>query len=439
MNTASLTLHGAPAPFDHVLSIPGSKSFTNRALVIASLADGTSEIIDGSPSDDSRLLIAAQRLLGVELEESPTALRVRGRGGSFSPYQGSIDVGPAGTTMRFLTALCAAVPGTVVELRGSERMHERPIDDLVNALRQLGADIEYLGRDGCPPLRIRGSTLKGRAIEVDGSLSSQFLSALLLVSPLFDGTTGIKVTGERVSESYAAMTVDTMRQFGVEVEAKSGTYIVQGGQHYKARSFRVEPDASGASYFWALAAVRGGRIRIEGVRHDSIQGDMRFPDLLEQMGCFVARGHGAAGDWIEVAREPEKGLAGINTDMTLLPDTAQTLAAVAACAKGETVITGLRTLRVKETDRIAALHDELDRMGIASVALAESIMITGGTPKPARIKTYKDHRMAMAFGVLGAVVPGLEIEEPGVVEKSFPTFWEELARAGVKVVPGGAA
>jgi 3-phosphoshikimate 1-carboxyvinyltransferase len=374
-------------------------------------------------------MIRALQNLGVSVSErDDSTIVVEGCGGSFKQVNTTIDVGPAGTTMRFLTALCAAIPGIDVTLRGSERMHLRPIGDLVNALRQAGATIDYLLHENCPPLRIRStSPLLGRGISLNGSTSSQFISALLLSSPLFADGLDVTIEGTQISTSYIDMTIQSIADFGVEVfHDNYQRFYVSSGQTFYARDYRVEGDASGASYLWALAAVSGGSITVENINPSSAQGDIQFPTLLERMGCSVHTNDRS------ITVSGTKELRAIEADMTLMPDTAQTLATVAACAQGTTVIRGLSTLKVKETDRIEAMRTELSKMGIHADTGPDYIAVHGGTPKPARIATYDDHRMAMSFAILAARTGTIHITDPKVVEKSFPDFWSTLAFLGIR-------
>lgn len=431
-------LSPARSPINASLEVLGSKSYTNRALVTAALASGTSTISSASISTDSEAMVAALRLLGVTIDEHEethgTTLTVEGVGGAFKPYRGEINVGPAGTTMRFLTALCAGIPGADITLAGSERMHARPIAELVTALRSLGAEIEYLGSEGCPPLRIRSkSHLKGGAITMNGTVSSQFISAILLTSPLNTSKLTLEIGGEQISKSYIDMTLQSMRDFGVTITNDSyKKYTYLPGKIYTPRQFQVEGDASGASYLWGLAAVSQGKVTVKNINPNSAQGDIHFPEVLMRMGCSVS------SDARSITVSGPKVLKGIDIDMSSMPDTAQTLATVAAFAQGTTVMRGLSTLRVKETDRIAALHTELAKVGVHSEAGPDYLVVHGATPASgaphgARIKTYDDHRMAMSFAILAAKIPGIEIEEPHVVDKSFPTFWKMLGTCGIGV------
>lgn len=424
----TLTLTCPHQPIIATVAIPGSKSYTNRALVMAALSSGTSILTDTSPSRDCEALIAALQALGVRIEYPDGAtIRVTGNGGMLSPYRGTIDVGPAGTTMRFLTALCAGIPDADIILRGSERMHARPIKALVDCLRQAGAAIDYLGTEGCPPLRIHSPRrLTGTDLQIDGTTSSQFVSALLLASPLFSDGLALSISGKQISTSYIDMTLQGIRDFGLSVECTNyQTLHVPAGQTYTPQTYRVEGDASGASYLWAIAAVSGGSITVENTNPSSAQGDIKFPQLLNEMGCSVSYSSNS------ITVSGSGTLRAIDVDMELMPDTAQTLAVVAAFAKGDTVIRGLQTLRIKETDRIAALHTELAKIGISSDPGPDYLVVHGGTPIGARIATYEDHRMAMSFSVCASAIDGITIEAPEVVEKSLPEFWDTLAGLGM--------
>jgi len=445
----SLLLQTPTASLVGEVRLSGSKSYTNRALVLAALAQGESVLEAASLSDDSHALIGGLRQLGVAIDidinegdanegdanEGAERVVVQGTGGALGPWEGTIDIGPAGTSMRFLTSVCALATGCRVTLCGSERMHQRPIGDLVGAWRQLGGAISYLGTEGCPPLAIEGvapDTL-GRQVAMAGQTSSQFMTSLLLASPLLPHGLTLDVVGQQISRSYIDMTCSVMEGFGVEVTNYGyQRYHVAPGQQITPCTYQVEGDASGGSYLWGLAAVSGGRIRVHNADPASRQGDLGFPGLLEAMGCRVDHGEADGVPWIEVEGGP---LVGIDVDMSQMPDTSMTLAVIAACAQGTTRITGLGTLRHKETDRLAALQAELRAVGIDSETTADSITIHGGRPHGASIKTYEDHRMAMSFALLGAVTDGVVIQEPAVVGKSFPDFWDKLASLGLASAP----
>ncbi len=421
-------------PVDGSIRIPGSKSYTNRALIIASLASGESVLEGVSVSDDSVGLVEALRTLGVAIESAAADLVVTGSARGSPVTDTVLDLGPAGTSYRFLLPLCALASGSRITLTGSARMRERPIGDLVETLRSMGASIEELGSPGCPPLRISGvDRLRGGAVAISGRTSSQFVSALLMIAPLLDEGLTLEIVDDLTSESYVEMTCECMAAFGVPVLRAGNTFRVEPGS-YRPRTHAIDGDASGASYFWGLAAVSRGRVRVENLVPDSPQGDLRFPKILEEMGCAVRRGDDQGSGWIEVTAT--SALRGVDVDMSNLPDTAQTLAVIASVAKGKTRICGLGTLPHKETDRLHALRTELARVGIDSEITANSIQISGGTPKLARVHTYGDHRMAMSFALLGAQGEGIEIDEPEVVTKSFPSFWRSIEALGVNIDGG---
>ncbi|MBI5123078.1 3-phosphoshikimate 1-carboxyvinyltransferase [Candidatus Roizmanbacteria bacterium] len=381
-----------------ILSVPGSKSLTNRAIVMASLSNGLSKISNISNSLDSQIMIKAMKKLGVKIEQVKNQLQIIGNQGVFPKFIGKIDVGNAGTAARFLTALCCLVPGRVV-FNKSRRMRERPIKELIEALKKI--------RTG--------------KISIKGNISSQFISSLLMIAPTLNKGLTINISGQKISSSYIDMTIDLMKKFGVEVKKIGDDKYVIKKQLYRQTNYLVESDLSGASYFFAAAAITGKTIKIKNVNPKSVQGDRFFPDLLERMGCQVRKN--IKEKWIEV--KGPKILRGITVDMVNMPDTAQTLAVVAAFAKGKTKITGLSTLKIKETNRLLALKNELDKMGIKSQTTNSSITIYGGNPKKAVIETYGDHRMAMAFAVAKLRIPELIIKNPEVVKKSFPEFWEK--------------
>jgi 3-phosphoshikimate 1-carboxyvinyltransferase len=415
-------------PIDVKVTVPGSKSFTNRALIIAALANGTTTLHGVSNANDSAVLTRLLQKIGVEMQVKGDTISIKGTGGKFSPFNGELDVEDAGTVMRFLSALCCIIPGDIA-LKGSVRMHQRPIKGLVDGLRQLlGAKVTYTEDEGYPPIKINGGNCKGGIIHVDASLSSQFVSALLMVSPLLSGNTEIVCDGELASVPYVDMTISVMKHFGVVVRHENHKhYYVKSGQAYKATEYKIEGDASSASYMFALAALSGSTVEVTNVSAQSLQSDAAFADILGKMGCSVHK-----DETIKVTGSAE--LKGIKVNMTDMPDTAQTLSVVAAFAKGDTYITGLNTLEHKETERLSAVQTELFRMGIESRIDNNSILIKGGClPDGARISTYGDHRMAMAFAAAGIRIGGISLESPDVVKKSFPGFWDTLKYMGIKV------
>ena len=417
------------------LQVSGSKSFTNRALILAALAKGESRLVSASASEDSQALLAALSQLGIRFEWLGSDLVIYGSGGVLRPFRGELNVGPAGTAFRFLAALGTLIPEGEIVLDGNQRMRERPVGPLVEALRACGAALEYLGREGFPPLLIRGRGVpQGGRVVIDSSVSSQFVSALLLVGSCFKSGLHLELSGAKVSESYIGMTAAALRDFGVEVVTGSNEYVLRELRVPSACRYVVEGDASGAGYFWGLAAISGGRVRVENVSSRSCQGDLGLLEFLRRMGCEVLDGVSDGTPWIQVAGPAS--LRAIDADLKLLPDSAQTLAVVAACAKGESLLSGLETLRIKETDRIAALAAELAKLGSSCIAGAGSLRIRGAEPRRARISTYGDHRMAMAFAMLAGRYPGIQIMDPAVVGKSFPTFWDKLRELGVTVKCG---
>jgi 3-phosphoshikimate 1-carboxyvinyltransferase len=405
------------APCNAVVSVPGSKSLSNRALVVSSLAQGKSRLSNVLHSDDTRYMISHLRLLGVPLQAFDHQVEVEGRGGGFGAVHASLFCGNAGTTVRFLTAVCALVPGAQV-VTGDQRMQARPIKDLVDALSGLGADIE--ATNGCPPVTIRSGVLRGGNVRVHANLSSQYLSALLMIAPYAQQAVSLEVAEGLVSESYVELTLDVMAAFGVVVERPTPRQFYIPQQHYHGRSFAIEGDATSAGYWWALAALTGSRIAVGNVQPSSHQGDIEFLHILERMGCTVTRDQGVAVQGPRVLTSP-----GV-VEMNRLPDGVMTLAVLAAVAEGETRIVNVANLRIKESDRLAAQVAELRRVGIEAEELPDGLRIRGGKPHGADIETYADHRLAMSFAILGARVPGIRIGTPECVSKSYPTFFEQL-------------
>jgi 3-phosphoshikimate 1-carboxyvinyltransferase len=405
------------APIDVAVSVPGSKSLSNRALVVSSLAQGKSRLRNVLHSDDTRYMMAHLRTLGVMLQAFEDQVEVEGRGGEFSPVQTALFCGNAGTTVRFLTALCALVPGAQI-VSGDERMQARPIGDLVEALSALGVDIE--AAKGCPPVTVRSGMLRGGDVRVRANLSSQYLSALLMVAPYAQQPVSLEVAGDLVSETYVDLTLDVMGAFGVVVDRPHPQRFQIPQRCYQGRDFAVEGDATSAGYWWALAALTTSRVTVNNVQLSSHQGDIEFLHVLERMGCTIIRQQGVT------VQGPDRLTSPGVVDMNRLPDGVMTLAVLAALARGETRIVNVANLRIKESNRLAALVTELRRIGIAAAELPDGICIQGGVPHGADIETYADHRMAMAFAILGARVPGIRIGTPECVSKSYPTFFEQL-------------
>lgn len=408
-------------PLQAAVRVPGSKSLTNRALVVAALADGITVLDNALLSDDSHRCMESLARLGFAVEARPPAVSVAGRGGLIPAGSAELYVGNAGTAARFLTALVTLGHGEYV-VDGDARMRERPIEDLVAALRQLGVDAA--GTAGCPPVRVRARGLPGGRAAVSGEISSQFLSGLLMAAPAAQAPVTLEVAGRLNSRPYVDLTLAVMADFGVTVERDGYARFHVRPQCYQARGvYAIESDASAASYFFAAPAICGGVVRVAGLSRRSRQGDLAFLDVLARMGCQVTDGP----DWIEVGRDPAAPLQGVDVDLSDLPDTAQTLAAVAPFAAGPTTIRGIASARVKETDRVAAACAELARLGVPVTEHADGMTIAPARElRPAIVETYRDHRMAMAFALIGLRVPGVQISDPGCVSKTFPDFFQVL-------------
>ncbi|HEY9746772.1 MAG TPA: 3-phosphoshikimate 1-carboxyvinyltransferase [Oculatellaceae cyanobacterium] len=422
----AVTLVPLQQPLNTEVTIPGSKSYTIRALLLAALTEKPVRIHSPLFSDDTEAMIRCLQALGLRVEVGSDFVDVLGSIRDIPNATATLDADLSAASIRFLLALCCIVPGVQI-LHGKEGLNKRPIRDLVDALRQMGADIEYLERDGYPPVRVNSSTLKPGTVQVSGSTSSQYTSALLMIAPAIGGDVTVEITGELISRPYLDMTISIMNAFGVSVtEEDPQRLTVRHEQAYQADAYTVEADASSAAYFLALAALTGSRITLKNLNPQSAQADMRFIDILAQMGNHIIR------DEKSITIEGQ-GVRPLEVDMRDCPDQAQTLAVLAAFANGRTRITGLQSLRVKETDRLAAVQQELTKMGIQTEAKEDELTIFGGKPQAASIDTYGDHRMAMSFAVAGAVLPNLIIRNPRVVGKTFPTFWEALQQVGLEV------
>ena len=398
------------------VTVPGSKSYTNRALLIAALADGVSRLEKPLVSDDTKFMIRALKGFGIKVEEEPNAFIVSGKAGKLITPKEDIFVGNAGTAMRFLTTFAALAKGKI-RLDGDERMRERPLADLLECLGQMGVKAIPVYHNGCPPIDIEGEGVPGGEVTLLGNKSSQYLTSLLLSAPYFKNDTSILIEGDLTSKSYADITLDIMQTFGVTAENDSyQKFSVQTGQTYKPQTYKVEGDWSSASYFLAAAAVTGGDITLSGVNPDSVQGDAQFPAVLEKMGSEVKK-------TVDSLQLIGSSLKGITINMNNMPDAVQTLAVIALFAKGETVIEGIGNLRIKETNRIEALANELGRLGAEVEAGKDFLIVRPGKYRGAEIETYNDHRMAMSFAVAGLKIPGVKIKNPKCVEKSFPDFF----------------
>ncbi len=404
--------------------LPGSKSISNRVLLLAALAEGETEVRDLLASDDTERMLEALQALGVGVTHlGGEHWKIAGCGGRFPVKAAELFLGNAGTAFRPLTAALALAGGDYV-LKGVARMHERPIGDLVDGLRQLGADVTYLGNDGYPPLQLKPATIRpGGVVKVRGDVSSQFLTGLLMALPLTGETVAVEVVGELISKPYIEITLATMARFGVVVERDGWQrFTVRAGSRYQSPgTVYVEGDASSASYFLALGAIGGGPVRVEGVGADSIQGDVKFAEALAQMGAIIETGP----NWM-AARAPQGGLVAVDLDCNHIPDAAMTLATAALFAKGTTTLRNIASWRVKETDRIAAMATELRKLGAHVEEGADYIRVTPAPLKPAAIDTYDDHRMAMCFSLAAFATP-LRINDPKCVGKTFPDYFERFA------------
>lgn len=412
-------------PIKAEVSIPGSKSYTNRALLMAALAPHPVKIINPLMSDDTEAMIACLSTLGIEITRHTDNLIVGGNALTIPDNDYVLDANLSGTTVRFILALATVITGQQT-LTGGEGLQKRPIGDLVDALRQLGAHIEYLGQEGYPPLRISSSQLTPGTVTLNGSTSSQFLSALLMIAPAI-GEVKVEVTSELASKPYVDMTVEALWQFGIKVINQNYRYFtVASSQVYNTYEYTVEGDVSSAAYFFAIAALTRSTLTLTNMNPRSIQADMGFLKILEAMGNHVTYSDSA----ITIIGS---GVRPVEVNMEDCPDQAQTLAVLATFASGVTTISGVQTLRIKETERIKALEQELIKMGIQTRSNQDTLVVHGGNPQPASIATYGDHRMAMAFAVAGTKLQGMEIEEPEVVSKTFPDFFEKLAAIGVGI------
>jgi 3-phosphoshikimate 1-carboxyvinyltransferase len=409
-------------PIHGTIRPPGSKSITNRALVCAALADGESTLTGVLDSEDTRVMVDALRQLGLEVSADwdKQTVRMVGCGGAPAANEAELYVANSGTTVRFLTAMVALGEGTY-RLDGIQRMRERPIQPLLDALGRFGVDAVSERGTGCPPVVVRAKGLSGTTGTISGSLSSQYLSGLLMTLPGARGPIELVVDGELVSKPYVEMTLAVMRSFGVDVEASGlERFSVAAPIAYQGREYAIEPDASAASYFFAAAAISGGRVTVEGLSRNSLQGDVAFCECLAAMGCDVEWGEGR----ITVTGRP---LHGIEVDMNAISDTVQTLSAVALFAEGPTLIHNVAHIRHKETDRISALATELRKLGVEIEEGPDRLRIEPGEAHGAQIDTYDDHRMAMSLALVGLRIPGVVIRDPGCTRKTYPNFFDDLS------------
>lgn len=422
----SLEIQTVVVPIRGRIRPPGSKSITNRALVCAALADGVSTLTGALDSEDTRVMIDGLGRLGIEVEshEAGTRLVVHGAGGEIPALEADLLCANSGTTIRFLTALATLGHGSF-RLDGVERMRQRPIGDLLDALNQLGTHAASENGDNCPPVVVHANGLPGGTAKIRGDISSQYLSGVLMAAPEARSAVELVIDGPLVSQPYVRMTLEVMKSFGVDVETaeRFQQFQIAAPQRYRTCEYAIEPDASAASYFWAAAAICRGEVTVEGLTANSLQGDVAFVECLERMGCEVRRD--AAGISV-VGRE----LRGIDVAMNAISDTVQTLAVVAIFADGPTRIRQVAHIRHKETDRIGAVATELRKVGVDVREHDDGLTIDPSNSKQltaATIETYHDHRMAMSFALAGLRIPGVRITNPSCVEKTYPRFFEDLA------------
>lgn len=417
------TIETKPIGAHVTIQVPGSKSYTHRTLIAAALSDGLCRVLQPLRSQDTLLTLAALEQMGIDID-NPTdqgPMVVHGNHGRFEPVSGPIDFQNSGTSMRLFGALAVLGDGPYT-LTGTQRMCERPMQALLDSLTQLGVRARSQSGNGCPPVTITGGRCKGGRTTIDCGVSSQYLSALLLIAPCMENGLTVEVTRGPVSKPYIDMTIDIMNAFGIDLHRDGHTrFEVPGGQTYRAGQYRVEPDGSNAGYFWAAAAIAGKRVKVEGLTAASRQGDVGLAQVLGQMGCCVHYDP----DGIAVTGGDLKA---VDVDMGHMPDVVPTLAVVAAFAQGTTIIRNVAHLRAKECDRLAAVSRELGKMGIQTRVHENELEIVGGEPKGAVIETYDDHRIAMSFAAAGVKVPGVKIIDPGCVAKSFPNYWEVFER-----------
>lgn len=404
------------------VEVPGSKSLTQRALIAAALATGESLLRGALIAEDTLRLMEGLKLLGARLEQDVSGIRVIGTGGAIANPDREIFLGNNGTALRFLTALVCLGRGMYV-LTGEPRLLERPVGPLVDALKDMGVKINC--RNNCPPVTVSANGLKGGQIALTDIESSQYVSALLLCAPCTAKGIELSLTGNIVSAPYIDLTVGVMKDFGAKItQTDRQLYRVGTQPIYSGRIYDVEGDASSASYFFLAAALLRRPVRVYGIRRDSAQGDIGLLDVLEKLGCRIESGEA----WVEVSAPGGLAAGDVTLDMGNMPDMVPTVGVLAAYRRGKTVITNAAHLRIKESNRLAAMASELGRMGIAASERPDGLTIEGGSPVAANIETYNDHRIAMSFAVAGLVTPGIRIADKKCVEKSFPGFWRELAK-----------
>jgi 3-phosphoshikimate 1-carboxyvinyltransferase len=405
------------------ITLPGSKSYTQRAMILAALADGDSSLLNPLIAEDTEYLLAALRLLGAGIKIKDGQMTVRGTGGRIYNPGREIYLGNNGTAMRLLTAMVCLGQGEYI-LTGAPRLLERPLAPLLSALKALGVKAQSREREGFPPVVIQADGLQGGEVTLRNLESSQYVSSLLISAPLARQDLSLRLEGSIPSLPYIEMTAVLMQQFGVEVERPgSDRYLIRHGQSYRGISCRIEGDVSSASYFFLAAALCRGTIRVEPITPQTLQGDIGFLEVLEKAGSTVVKGD----YWVEVSGGELKP-GDLVFDFGEMPDMVPSLAVLAACRPGRTIIRNVAHLRIKESNRLQALARELNRTGVKAEETLDGLSIEGGNPQGAEIETYDDHRIAMSFAVLGLVAPGMKIKNPDCVQKSFPGFWKELEK-----------
>lgn len=410
---------------DATVRVPGSKSYTQRALIAASLARGNSHVRDALISEDTEYLINALRLLGATIGRKGCDLNIQGTGGALNTPSETIYMGNNGTGLRLLTGTVSLGHGTFV-LDGNARMRQRPIQPLLDALENIGVQAACIEGNGCPPVRVLAKGLSGGKTTLATGLSSQYLSSLLLAAPYAGKDTEIEVLGSLPSWPYVRMTLDVMARFGAKVsDGQFKSFLIKAPQAYHARDYVVEGDASSATYFMAAAAICGGTVRIPNINPGSLQGDLRFSDVLKIMGCRI----NTSGKGLEITG-PLSNHGDLSFDLHDVPDMVPGLAVVSAFRKGKTVLKNIAHLRIKESDRIRAVTNELRKIGAKAEEKADEMIIQGMATRGAEIECYSDHRIAMSFAIAGLAVEGISIKDPGCVKKSFPDFWERLESLG---------
>ena len=404
-----------------VVSVPGSKSYTQRALITASLASGRSVLRNALISEDTDYLMEALRLLGADIAVQGSDIEVEGTGGKIVVPSSALYLGNNGTGLRFLVGMVSTGHGTFV-LDGSARMRQRPIQPLVDALKQIGVEASSAQGTGCPPVQVKAAGLPGGETRLDTALSSQYVSSLLLAAPYAEKDFEIGVSSLIPSWPYVELTLDVMAQFGIEVEDfDKKRFRVRAPQTYQAKEYVIEGDVSSATYFMAAAAIIGRSVRISNVSGSSLQGDLRFLEILDTMGCEVS----ASEEGVEITG-PLSNHEDLAFDLNDAPDMVPALAVVSAFRTGKTTLRNILHLRVKESDRVSALTNELQKIGVQVEKTADGMVIQGVATRGAEIECYDDHRIAMSFAIAGLAIDGITIKDPDCVKKSFPDFWEKL-------------